>query len=87
MVNGYGEDNVLPHGRQFAIPWFLTSHPTWDALFFIFNLAASRIMKPAGPARDARRRTLLRINVFSVSFGGICGLPGLAIQMSLAGLD
>lgn len=53
MVNGYGEDNVLPHGRHFAIPWFLTSHPTTPrgCLFFL-NLAASRIMKHAGCAAE-----------------------------------
>lgn len=27
MVNGYGEDNVLPHGRQFAIPLVLNLSP------------------------------------------------------------
>lgn len=47
MVNGYSEDNVLPHGRQFAIPWFLTSHPTWGAFF----------LKSRGIPHNEARRT------------------------------
>jgi len=87
MVNGYGEDNVLPHGRQFAIPWFLTSHPTIGVSFFL-NLATSRIMKLVGLARRMRGGKLYceLIFFFSISFDGMRS-TWLTIQMSLAGLD
>lgn len=70
MVNGYGEDNVLPHGRQFAIPLVLNLSPypgcfslflLLSSSFFFFsslNLAASRIMKSGfarASVRTARR--------------------------------
>lgn len=90
MVNGYGEDNVLPHGRQFAILWFLTSHPIRDAflLFVIFNLAASRIMKARrGPAREmraAQRELYCELMFFRFLSDDGMRSTWLAIQMSLA---
>lgn len=75
MVNGYSEDNVLPHGRQFAIPWFLTSHPTWGAFF----------LKSRGiPHNEARRTRWMRdeelycelMFLFFRFLSTVCDLPG-----------
>jgi len=76
MVNGYGEDNVLPHGRQFAIPWFLTSHPTTEVSFFLKSRGVPHNEARWIRAPDAQRRTLLRINVFFLCLSTVCGLPG-----------
>lgn len=99
MVNGYGEDNVLPHGRQFAIPLVLNLSPfpspppsflrRGRGLFFL-NLAGrpahNEVRIRAGDA--GRGRTLLRINVsfflFPRSFDRY---TVYLIQMSLAGLS